>query len=68
VQRVSQLADTVYIDAQFIDADPELEARAVETSPYHIVLGRREDLGDQARTFHLVVGGIIVATASEVVP
>jgi hypothetical protein len=68
IQRVSQRAETVFVEADFTVPDPERAAADIETSPYHIVLVRRDDLGDQARHFHLVAGGIVVATASEVVP
>jgi hypothetical protein len=68
IQRVSQRAEMVFVEADFTVPDPEREAADIETSPYHIVLVRRDDLGDQARTFHLVAGGNVVATASEMVP
>jgi hypothetical protein len=64
IQRVTKSGNTITIFAHFTERNPELEASAVNTSPYHIVKVQKDGLQGEFDFFLIVDGETILKVSS----
>jgi hypothetical protein len=66
IEHISHQDDAVWVQARFTEPEPDDPLLDITSSPYHLVRVRKGDgWPGPTTTFHLVVDGSVVATASE---